>query len=68
MALTLVGSDLLEERAIIYGRLGWHDEAIFILSNCLLDFEAAENHCRQFFGDATATSGGGTRKNVCTRS
>lgn len=39
----------MEERAILYGRLGEHMKALDIYINILMDFEAAERHCQMYY-------------------
>uniref|UniRef100_A0A915EPE8 Protein farnesyltransferase subunit beta n=1 Tax=Ditylenchus dipsaci TaxID=166011 RepID=A0A915EPE8_9BILA len=47
--LLQLDENLLEERAIIYGRLKRHDEALSIYSNILLDYAGAEHYCSTYF-------------------
>jgi hypothetical protein len=39
----------LEEKAIIYGRLKRHEEALAIYSTVLMDFQAADRHCSHYY-------------------
>ena len=42
---------LMQERAIIYGRLGRHEEALLIYANVLMDSKLAEEHCEKYYND-----------------
>ncbi|KAI1712228.1 vacuolar sorting protein 39 domain 1 domain-containing protein [Ditylenchus destructor] len=52
--LLLLDDNLLEERAIVYGRLKKHDEALFIYCNILMDFGAAERYCSLYYDPVDA--------------
>lgn len=43
--LQLLDDHLIEEKAIVFGRLKKHREALLIYTQILADFEAAERHC-----------------------
>ncbi|KAI6190465.1 hypothetical protein M3Y97_00120900 [Aphelenchoides bicaudatus] len=43
--LQLLDDHLIEEKAIVFGRLKRHREALLIYTQILADFEAAERHC-----------------------
>jgi len=49
-------ADLLEEKAIIYGRLRRHKEALTIYTCTLMDFPAAERHCVKHYCPETDPS------------
>lgn len=40
---------LLEEQAIVYGRLKEHDKSLCIYANILMDYDAAERHCIKYY-------------------
>uniref|UniRef100_A0A914XX23 CNH domain-containing protein n=1 Tax=Panagrolaimus superbus TaxID=310955 RepID=A0A914XX23_9BILA len=48
---SLLNDILMQERAIIYGRLGRHEEALLIYANVLMDYELAEEHCEKYYND-----------------
>ncbi|CAD5231120.1 unnamed protein product [Bursaphelenchus xylophilus] len=48
-ALLLLDNHLIEEKAIVFGRLKRHEEALVLYTNVLMDFKAAENHCLRYF-------------------
>jgi hypothetical protein len=45
--LMLLDDHLIEEKAIVFGRLKRHREALFIYTQILSDFDGAEKHCIQ---------------------
>uniref|UniRef100_A0A914DKF3 CNH domain-containing protein n=2 Tax=Acrobeloides nanus TaxID=290746 RepID=A0A914DKF3_9BILA len=47
--LYLLNNNILEERAIVYGRLKMHEEALAIYTSVLLDYKAAERHCNKYY-------------------
>ena len=46
-------TDLLEEKAIIYGKLKRHKEALAIYTSLLMDFPSAERHCAKHYSPET---------------
>lgn len=51
-ALLLLDDHLVEEKAIVFGRLKRHEEALFIYTSVLMDFQAAERHCVKYYDPA----------------
>jgi hypothetical protein len=47
----LILIDLVEEKAILYGRIGRHLDALNIYTNILMDFGAAERHCKIYYNE-----------------
>lgn len=47
--LPLLDDHLIEEKAIVFGRLKRHREALLIYTQILSDFEAAELHCLKVY-------------------
>lgn len=46
-----VVSDLMHEKAVVYGRLGKHEEALLIYANFLMDYDLAEKHCEEYYNE-----------------
>ncbi|CAD5226187.1 unnamed protein product [Bursaphelenchus okinawaensis] len=44
-AMLLLDNHLIEEKAIVFGRLKRHEEALVLYTNVLMDFKAAEVYC-----------------------
>lgn len=47
--LSQLDDHLIEEKAIVFGRLKRHEEALAIYTNLFRDFEAAEKHCLRYY-------------------
>lgn len=41
----------MDEKAIVYGRLGRHEEALLIYANFLMDYDLAEKHCEKYYNE-----------------
>ncbi|KAI6223780.1 hypothetical protein M3Y99_01431600 [Aphelenchoides fujianensis] len=52
--LLLLDDYLIEEKAIVFGRLKRHEEALLIYTNVLMDFAAAERYCVQHYNPKDA--------------
>ncbi|KAI6194837.1 Vam6/Vps39-like protein [Aphelenchoides besseyi] len=54
--LLLLDDYLIEEKAIVFGRLKRHEEALLIYTNVLMDFDAAERYCVEHYNPKDATN------------
>uniref|UniRef100_A0A914GUY8 Protein farnesyltransferase n=1 Tax=Globodera rostochiensis TaxID=31243 RepID=A0A914GUY8_GLORO len=57
-ASNLIGDDenLMEESAIIMGRLGQHLDVLKIYTEILMDFNGAERHCQTYYDEKNAST------------
>ncbi|KAE9556652.1 hypothetical protein FO519_000058 [Halicephalobus sp. NKZ332] len=46
-----LGDEMMHEKAIVYGRLGRHEEALLIYANMLMDYDLAEKHCEKYYNE-----------------
>lgn len=47
--LMLFDDHLIEEKALVFGRLKRHEEALLIYTSFLIDYTAAEQHCERHY-------------------
>uniref|UniRef100_A0A7E4VQ83 CNH domain-containing protein n=1 Tax=Panagrellus redivivus TaxID=6233 RepID=A0A7E4VQ83_PANRE len=59
---TQLEDNMMNEKAIVYGRLGRHEEALLIYSHVLVDYELAEAHCDKYWKPKPLKSSGSTSK------